>query len=224
MAVVFLGAQAKKAEIIRPWCFSPLASADARPSILPFFSIPMLDAFSRAVVSADAKTAPIGSGELASLRSFVAEGNKRLDAVNAITSNASCIVSDAVTGMICENTGLIQAGGNCYPNRRMAACLRDGEIVLRYISYALLAGDASVLDDRCLNGLKETYIALGVPLQSAARAVAIMKSATVALSNQTNTEAGGGTKYRKMEATQGDCSALVAEAASYFDRVIGALS
>jgi phycoerythrin beta chain len=32
----------------------------------------------------------------------VQDGNKRLDAVNAITSNAYCIVSDAVTGMICE--------------------------------------------------------------------------------------------------------------------------
>ena len=140
----------------------------------------MLDAFSRSVVSADAKTAPVGGSDLAGLRSYVSQGNKRLDAVNAITSNASCIVSDAVTGMICENTGLIQAGGNCYPNRRMAACLRDGEIVLRYISYALLAGDASVLDDRCLNGLKETYIALGVPTQSAGRAVAIMKARDVA--------------------------------------------
>jgi phycoerythrin beta chain len=121
----------------------------------------MLDAFSRSVVSADAKTAPVGGSDLAGLRSYVSQGNKRLDAVNAITSNASCIVSDAVTGMICENTGLIQAGGNCYPNRRMAACLRDGEIVLRYISYALLAGDASVLDDRCLNGLKETLYRSG---------------------------------------------------------------
>jgi len=183
----------------------------------------MLDAFSRAVVSADAKTAPIGGGELAALRNYVAEGNKRLDAVNAITSNASCIVSDAVTGMICENTGLIQAGGNCYPNRRMAACLRDGEIVLRYVSYALLAGDASVLDDRCLNGLKETYIALGVPLQSAGRAVAIMKASATAHINETNTPANGGSKFRKMETSNGDCSALVAEAASYFDRVIGAL-
>ena len=185
---------------------------------------PMLDAFSRAVVSADAKTAPIGGGELAALKGFVAEGNKRLDAVNAITSNASCIVSDAVTGMICENTGLIQAGGNCYPNRRMAACLRDGEIVLRYISYALLAGDASVLDDRCLNGLKETYIALGVPTQSAARAVAIMKASATAHIGETNTPANGGTKFRKMETIQGDCSALVAEAASYFDRVISAVA
>ncbi|MEG4575103.1 bleomycin hydrolase, partial [Microcoleus sp. N3A4] len=115
----------------------------------------MLDAFSRAVLTADAKTGTIGGAELAALRSFIADGNKRLDAVNAIASNASCIVSDAVAGIVCENQGLIQAGGNCYPNRRMAACLRDGEIILRYVSYALLAGDASVLDDRCLNGLKE---------------------------------------------------------------------
>ena len=45
-------------------------------------------------------------------------------------------------------------------NRKMAACLRDGEIILRYVTYALLTGDASVLKDRCLNGLKETYSAL----------------------------------------------------------------
>ena len=75
----------------------------------------MLDAFSRSVVSADAKTAPVGGSDLAGLRSYVRDGNKRLDAVNAITSNASCIVSDAVTGMICENTGLIQAGGSATP-------------------------------------------------------------------------------------------------------------
>ncbi len=183
----------------------------------------MLDAFSKAVVTADASTSAIGGDALAALRTFVADGNKRLDAVNAIASNASCIVSDAVSGMICENTGLIQAGGNCYPNRRMAACLRDGEIVLRYISYALLAGDASVLDDRCLNGLKETYIALGVPLQSTVRAVQIMKASSTAHIDQTNEMYKGEAKYNRMGAADGDCSALVAEAAGYFDKVAGAL-
>ncbi|MEM7063050.1 MAG: bleomycin hydrolase, partial [Cyanobacteria bacterium P01_B01_bin.77] len=44
----------------------------------------MLDAFSRAVVSADASTAPVG--DLAALKAFVASGNRRLDAVNAIAS------------------------------------------------------------------------------------------------------------------------------------------
>jgi phycoerythrin beta chain len=177
----------------------------------------MLDAFSRAVVTADSKTSCIGGTELADLRKFISDGNKRLDAVNCIASNASCIVSDSVAGMICENQGLIQAGGNCYPNRRMAACLRDAEIVLRYICYALLAGDASVLEDRCLNGLKETYAALGVPTTSTARAVGIMKACAVAHINNTAT-------IRKMDTIQGDCSAVAAEAASYFDRVVSAVS
>jgi len=186
----------------------------------------MLDAFSRAVVAADSKNAPIGGGDLAALKEFIASGNRRLDAVNSIASNASCMVSDAIAGMICENTGLIQAGGNCYPNRRMAACLRDGEIILRYVTYALLAGDASVLDDRCLNGLKETYAALGVPTTSTARAVGIMKAQAAAHIKDEPSEARAGKKLRKMGSpvTGDKCASLVAEAGSYFDRVISALS
>ena len=105
-----------------------------------------------------------------------------------------------------------------YTNRKMAACLRDGEIVLRYVSYALLAGDASVLQDRCLNGLRETYAALGVPTGSAARAVAIMKAAASALITNTNSQP------KKMALTSGDCASLSGEAASYFDMVISAIS
>ena len=183
----------------------------------------MLDAFSRAVVSADASTSTVG--DIAALRDFVASGNRRLDAVNAIASNASCMVSDAVAGMICENQGLIQAG-NCYPNRRMAACLRDAEIILRYVTYALLAGDASVLDDRCLNGLKETYAALGVPTTSTVRAVQIMKAQAAAHIQDNPSEKFAGAKLRKMGSpvVEDRCATLVAESSSYFDRIIAALS
>lgn len=177
----------------------------------------MLDAFSRAVLIADTKTACIGTAELSSLRNFIAESSKRLDAVSSITSNANHIVYDAVTAMIAENTSLIQSGGNCYPNRRMAACLRDGEIILRYITYALLAGDPSVLEDRCLNGLKETYIALGVPLNSAMRAVSIMKASAIAFITNNSSN-------KKGDKTQGDHTALVEEVGSYFDRVTAALT
>jgi phycoerythrin beta chain len=186
----------------------------------------MLDSFSRAVVTADAKTAAIGGADINTLKGFIASGNRRLDAVNALASNASCMVSDAVAGMICENQGLIQAGGNCYPNRRMAACLRDAEIVLRYVTYALLAGDASVLDDRCLNGLKETYAALGVPTTSTVRAVQIMKAQAAAHIKDTPSEALAGAKLRIMGSpvVEDRCATLVAEACGYFDRVISALS
>src|SRR5579883_240534 len=172
----------------------------------------MLDAFSRAVVTADAKTAPIGGSELAALKSFIAEGNKRLDAVNCVASNASCIVSDSVAGMICENQSLIQSGGNAYTNRRMAACLRDMEIILRYVTYAALAGDSSVLDDRCLNGLRETYQALGVPGGSVAAGVQKMKEAALQVANTPTSSV-----------PKGDCSSLMSELASYFDRAAAAV-
>ena len=184
----------------------------------------MFDAFTKVVAQADARGEFLNAGQIDALSAMVGDSFKRMDAVNRITSNASAIVTNAARALFDEQPALIAPGGNAYTHRRMAACLRDGEIVLRYISYALLAGDASVLDDRCLNGLKETYIALGVPTQSAARAVAIMKASATAHIGETNTPANGGTKFRKMETIQGDCSALVAEAASYFDRVISAVA
>jgi len=177
----------------------------------------MLDALSRSVVAADSSGSFVS--DLDGLKAFVADGNKRLDAVNFIASNASCIVSDAVAGMCCESEGLTAPGGGVYTTRKMAACLRDGDIVLRYISYAVLAGDASVLNDRCLNGLKETYAALGVPAGNAARAVAIMKAAAVAFVNNTASQ-------RKMTVTEqaGACNALAGEVAGYFDTVVSAIS
>ena len=181
----------------------------------------MFDAFTKVVAQADARGQFISTSEIDALAAMVSGSNKRLDAVNAITANASCVVSDSVAGICCENTGLIAPNGGVYTNRKMAACLRDAEIIMRYVSYALLAGDASVLQDRCLNGLRETYAALGVPSGSASRAVAIMKASACAHITNTNNTTG---EKRKMPVTEGDCNALSAEAASYFDMVISAIS
>jgi len=63
---------------------------------------------------------------------MVKEGNKRIDAVNRISTNAS-IVADAARSLFEEQPQLIQPGGNAY-QPRMAACLRDMEIILlRYL-------------------------------------------------------------------------------------------
>ena len=184
----------------------------------------MLDALSRSVAAANSEGKFVGGGDLDALKKFVAEGNKRLDAVNAIASNASCIVTDAIAGICCEDTTLTEPKGGVYTNRKMAACLRDSEIILRYITYALLTGDSSVLTDRCLNGLKNTYDTLGVPTGNTVRAVNIMKACAVAHINAENTEGRAGSKYRKIDVTQGDCSTLITECAGYFDAVVAAIS
>ncbi|WP_448603710.1 phycocyanin subunit beta [Thermoleptolyngbya sp.] len=172
----------------------------------------MLDAFAKVVSQADTKGEFLSNAQLDALSNVVKDGSKRLDAVNRMTSNASTIVANAARSLFEEQPQLIQPGGNAYTNRRMAACLRDMEIILRYVTYATLAGDSSVLDDRCLNGLRETYQALGVPGGSVAAGVQKMKDAAIGIVNDPN------------GITKGDCSALVSEIASYFDRAAAAVA
>ena len=172
----------------------------------------MLDAFAKVVSQADARGEYLNAGQLDALSAMVAEGNKRMDTVNRITGNASSIVANAARALFAEQPQLIAPGGNAYTSRRMAACLRDMEIILRYVTYAIFAGDASVLDDRCLNGLRETYLALGTPGASVAVGVGKMKEAALAIVNDRN------------GITQGDCSAIASEVASYFDRAASAVA
>lgn len=171
----------------------------------------MFDAFTKVVSQADSRGQYVSDSELDALRSMVAEGNKRMDTVNRITSNASTIVANAARSLFAEQPQLIAPGGNAYTNRRMAACLRDMEIILRYVTYAIFTGDGSVLDDRCLNGLRETYVALGVPGSSVATGVQKMKEAAIAIANDRN------------GVTPGDCSSLMSELGSYFDRAASAV-
>ena len=46
---------------------------------------------------------------------------------------------------------------------------------LRYASYALVAGSMDVLDERVLQGLRETYNSLGVPIGPTVVGIQIMK-------------------------------------------------
>ncbi|MDJ0799554.1 MAG: phycocyanin subunit beta [Calothrix sp. MO_167.B12] len=172
----------------------------------------MLDAFAKVVSQADARGEYISESQLNALSAMVADGNKRMDAVNRITSNASAIVANAARSLFAEQPQLIAPGGNAYTSRRMAACLRDMEIILRYITYATFAGDASVLEDRCLNGLRETYLALGTPGASVAVGVQKMKEAAIAIANDSN------------GITRGDCSSLMSEISGYFDQAAGAVA
>ncbi|MDJ0731009.1 MAG: phycocyanin subunit beta [Crocosphaera sp.] len=172
----------------------------------------MYDAFTRVVSQADARGEFLSTSQLDALSAMVAESNKRMDSVNRITSNASTIVANAARALFAEQPQLIKPGGNAYTSRRMAACLRDMEIILRYVTYATFSGDGSVLEDRCLNGLRETYVALGVPGASVANGVEKMKEAALAIVND------------RANITQGDCSAIASEIGGYFDKAAKAVA
>ena len=87
----------------------------------------MFDAFTKVVAQADARGQFISTSEIDALAAMVSDSNKRLDAVNRISSNASTIVASAARQLFAQQPALIAPGGNAYTSRRMAACLRDME-------------------------------------------------------------------------------------------------
>ncbi len=109
------------------------------------------------------------------LKSYFETGMARVQAAGVINSNAAAIVKQAGLRLFDELPELIRPGGNAYTTRRYAACLRDMDYYLRYASYALVAGDTDVLDERVLEGLRETYNSLGVPSGPTVRGIQIMK-------------------------------------------------
>lgn len=170
------------------------------------------DAFSKVVAQSDTRGEYISDAQLDALIGLVKDGNKRVDIVNRISSNSSAIVANAARSLFAEQPALIAPGGNAYTSRRAAACLRDLDIILRYVTYAIFAGDASVLDDRALNGLRETYLALGTPGASVAVGIQKLKELSIAIANDPN------------GITRGDCNSLIAEVAAYFDRAAAAVA
>ncbi|XWK90733.1 MAG: allophycocyanin subunit beta [Phormidium sp.] len=110
-----------------------------------------------------------------SLKAYFETGTARVAAAAVINANAAEIVRQAGSQLFDELPELIRPGGNAYTTRRYAACLRDMDYYLRYASYALVAGDNYVLDERVLQGLRETYNSLGVPIGPTVRGIQIMK-------------------------------------------------
>jgi phycobilisome core component len=110
-----------------------------------------------------------------SLKSYFQSGTDRITAASIINANSASIVRQAGSRLFEEVPELLRPGGYAYTTRRYSACLRDMDYYLRYASYALVAGDMTVLDERVLQGLRETYNSLGVPIGPTVLGVQIMK-------------------------------------------------
>lgn len=134
----------------------------------------MQDAITTLINSSDAQGKYLDDSALNSLQEYFRSGDLRARAAMTISANASIIVTKTIAKSLLY-TDITAPGGNMYTCRRYAACVRDMDFFLRYATYAMLAGDSSILDERVLNGLKETYSSLGVPIGATVRSVQAMK-------------------------------------------------
>ena len=153
--------------------------------------------------------------DLSNIKEFINIANSRLDAINSITKNSHAIAADAVTAMICENQDSVNSKISIDTTNKMSVCLRDGEIILRIVTYLLISNDESVLEKSCLKDLKNTYLALGVPLRNAKRVIELMRDATISDLRST---------VNKMQGEKGFLPDLIYDTEFQFERIINLLN
>lgn len=146
----------------------------------------MQDTITALINPADEKGLYLEGNNLDQLKQYFQTGALRVKAASQIGESFDSIISKTVEQSLLYGD-ITLPGGNMYPTRRYAACLRDLSYFLRYATYAMLADDASILDERILNGLKDTYSSLGVPIEPTVQAVQTMKSV---VSQRVGSEAG----------------------------------
>ena len=162
------------------------------------------------LLSADKKL-----NDISNIKEFINTANSRLDAITSITNNSHAIAADAVTAMICENQDSVNSTISLNTTNKMSVCLRDGEIILRIVAYLLISNDESVLEKSCMKDLKNTYLAIGVPLRNARRVIELIRDATISDLKST---------VNKMQVKKGFLPNLISETDLQFARIINLLN
>jgi len=148
----------------------------------------MRDAVTNLIRSYDSTGRYLDQNALDSLKTYFDTGMARVRVAAIISANAAELVKAAGSKLFETVPELIRPGGNAYTTRRYAACLRDMDYYLRYGSYAMVAGNFNVLDERVLQGLRETYNSLGVPIAPTVVGIQIMKEMVKAKSAEAGIE------------------------------------
>ncbi len=156
----------------------------------------------KSIVNADAEARYLSPGELDRIKGFVTTGEKRLRIAEALTGARERIVKQAGDQLFQKRPDIVSPGGNAYGEEMTATCLRDLDYYLRLVTYGVVAGDVTPIEEIGVVGVKEMYNSLGTPIPAVVEGVRAMKSAASAL-------------------LSGDDAA---EAGSYFDYLIGAMS
>jgi allophycocyanin alpha subunit len=155
----------------------------------------------KSIVNADAEARYLSPGELDRIKSFVTTGERRLRIAQVLTDSRERIVKQAGDQLFQKRPDVVSPGGNAYGEEMTATCLRDLDYYLRLVTYGVVSGDVTPIEEIGLVGVREMYKSLGTPMDGVAEGVRAMKNAAASLLSAED----------------------AAEAGSYFDYVVGGL-
>jgi allophycocyanin alpha subunit len=155
----------------------------------------------KAIVNADAEARYLSPGELDRIKSFVASGERRVRIAQILSENRERLVKQAGDQLFQKRPDVVSPGGNAYGQELTATCLRDLDYYLRLVTYGIVAGDVTPIEEIGIIGVREMYKSLGTPIDGVAEGIRGLKNvATTLMSGEDAAEAG-----------------------SYFDYLVGAL-
>ena len=120
-------------------------------------------------------------GELRSMVEFLSGGSRRLSVVKALTENEKKIVDEAAKQLFLRKPDYVAPGGNAFGQKQRAQCLRDFSWYLRLVTYGVVAGDVTPIEEIGIIGAREMYRSLGTPLEAMAEAVREMKAVATSI-------------------------------------------
>jgi allophycocyanin alpha subunit len=155
----------------------------------------------KSIVNADAEARYLSPGELDRIKSFVTGGERRLRIAQVLTDNRERIVKQAGDQLFQKRPDVVSPGGNAYGQEMTATCLRDLDYYLRLITYGVVSGDVTPIEEIGVVGVREMYKSLGTPIDAVAAGVAAMKNVAASLLSAED----------------------ASEASAYFDYLVGAM-
>ncbi|MFK0730755.1 MAG: allophycocyanin subunit alpha [Gloeotrichia echinulata HAB0833] len=156
----------------------------------------------KAIVNADAEARYLSPGELDRIKSFVSTGERRLRIAQVLTDSRERLVKSAGEQVFQKRPDVVSPGGNAYGQELTATCLRDLDYYLRLVTYGIVSGDVTPIEEIGVIGAREMYKSLGTPIEGITEGIRGLKNAAASLLSAED----------------------AAEAGGYFDYVIGALS
>ena len=153
----------------------------------------------KSIVNADAEARYLSPGELDRIKAFVSGGEARLRIAGILTGSRETIVKQAGDRLFQKRPDVVSPGGNAYGEEMTATCLRDMDYYLRLITYGIVSGDVTPIEEIGLVGAIEMYKSLGTDVGAVAQSIREMKQVATGLMSADD----------------------AAEAGSYFDYVVG---
>ena len=120
----------------------------------------------------------LSSAELTQLQDFFSNGSTRISAAQKLAANQQKIVEEGSKRFWaqCPNTP-----SNSGDAKQTALCQRDQGWYVRLVSYCVLAGNSKPLEDIGLDGMREMYVSLRIPLANLKLAMRCLKEVGLGL-------------------------------------------